>query len=116
MPTNNIHQADLAHILWIGGGTDAGISSIAERLVAQYSLQLYSFDDHADDLWENHFSKIPSSYGYNLMAKSMDERWVLPSPQTMADHAIQIALECFPVIIEQLLAMPKEPLILAEGF
>jgi hypothetical protein len=50
------------------------------------------------------------------MAKSIDERWVLPSPETMAEHVIQIALECFPVIVEQLLAMPREPLLLAEGF
>jgi adenylylsulfate kinase-like enzyme len=34
MQIDDTYQAALSHVLWIGGGTDAGKSSIAERLVA----------------------------------------------------------------------------------
>lgn len=111
-----MHKQPLSHVLWLGGATDAGKTSVATVLAERYGLQLYSFDEHAEELWENHFSQQPSSHGYQMMALRSDERWVLPSPAALARQSIEIATECFPVVIERLLALPPEPLIIAEGF
>ncbi|MEZ4859975.1 MAG: hypothetical protein R3C14_01640 [Caldilineaceae bacterium] len=109
-------QQALARILWIGGAPDSGKTSVAEALATKYGLQLYSFDEHAESYWLNHFSKDPSSHGYGWMAKSWDERWVLQSPESMIAEGLQIAQECFPVVLADLLAMAKDAPVIAEGF
>jgi hypothetical protein len=116
MLNNNDLKQALAHVLWIGGATDAGKSSVAERLVQKYKLRLYSFDEQAENFWENHLSKMPLTRSYAWMAMAMDERWVSRSPETMAEEGLQITQENFPFALEELLALPKEPLIVAEGF
>lgn len=116
MTSDNKLKLALSHILWIGGGTDAGKTSVAKALAERYRLQLYSFDEHAEELWENHFSLQPSSHGYQMMLMSSDERWVLRSPEAMAQQALAIATECFPVVTEALLSMAQESLVIAEGF
>lgn len=106
----------VGHVLWIGGGTDAGKSSVAQLLAEKYNLPLYSFDEHAEVLWENHFSHQPSSHGYGWMAMTLEERWVLRSPEAMALQAVQIAEECFPLVLEFLQTMSQNALVVAEGF
>lgn len=106
----------LSHVLWIGGPPDTGKTSVAEVLVSRYGLQIYHFDDHAERFWLHHFSNDPTSHGYAWMAKNWDERWVLPLPVAMAAEAVHMAQECFPLILADLLAMPAEPCIVAEGF
>ena len=46
-------MTDLAGVLWIGGGTGSGKSSIAITLAEAYGLERYNYDwhdarDHAD--------------------------------------------------------------------
>jgi adenylate kinase family enzyme len=36
----------LAHVLWIGGGTDTGKTTISEIIAARYAFQLYHYDQH----------------------------------------------------------------------
>jgi hypothetical protein len=50
------------------------------------------------------------------MSKNMDERWVMPSPEAMVEEGLQITKESFPYVIDELMVMPKKPLIVAEGF
>lgn len=36
------YKAALCHVLWIGGGTDAGKSTVAKAIVERYALQSYN--------------------------------------------------------------------------
>jgi hypothetical protein len=46
----------------------------------------------------------------------MDERWVLATPEAMARRSLAFHRERFPLILEDLLALPPTDLLLVEGF
>jgi 8-oxo-dGTP diphosphatase len=106
--------ARLAHVLWIGGPPDAGKSTAAALLAERHALQLYHFDR-----WEGrHIARMDPAGQPALDAfcrMSMDERWVLRTPAEMADETVRSWTERFWMAVADLLAMPPEPRIVAEG-
>ncbi len=107
--------AALSHVHWIGGAPDAGKSSVATWLCDKYGLQLYGLDDHAEDHWETYVSKNPDAFGHQWMQLSLDERWITHSPETQVENILRIVQDDLPLVIQDLLLMPKEPLIVVEG-
>jgi hypothetical protein len=105
----------LRHIYWIGGGSGSGKSTIARRLAAQRGLRVYS----TDEVMSDHATRSPSEespFLTRFMAMGMDERWVNQSPVTMLETFHWFRGEGFSLIVEDLLALPKEPQVIAEGF
>jgi len=105
----------LQHVYWIGGGSGAGKSTIARRVAAQHGLRVYA----TDDVMEDHARRStpensPSLHAF--MAMSMDERWVNRSPATMLETFHWFRGEGFDLIVEDLLALPREPGVIVEGF
>ncbi len=49
------------------------------------------------------------------LGKSIDDRWVHPTPAELCREIVAINVERFPLILAGLQAMPTRPLILAEG-
>ena len=77
-------RARLQHVYWIGGGSGAGKSTIARRIVAQHGLHVYS----TDEVMPDHASRSTSEdapYLSSFKAMDMDERWVQRSPKTMLE-------------------------------
>ena len=107
-------QQALRHVLWIGGAPDAGKTSVAAVLVEKYGLQFYSLDEHAEEHWFDHVSKDPSAFGHAWMSRSLDERWLQP-PEQQLRNVLRITEDDFPLVVTDLLAMPKESPILVEG-
>jgi hypothetical protein len=105
----------LSHVRWIGGPPDTGKSSLAKVIGDRFGLQVYSLDEHAEDHWENHVSKNASAFGHALMQLSLDERWIGHSPETQVDNVLRIEEDDFPLVIDDLLAMPAQPQTVAEG-
>jgi hypothetical protein len=107
--------ARLRHVRWIGGGSGAGKTTIARQLAADYGLHLYDTDammtDHAS---RSNLAVAPLLQTF--IAMDMDERWANRSPEMMFQTFHWFAGEGFELIVEDLLALPEEPLILAEGF
>jgi 8-oxo-dGTP pyrophosphatase MutT (NUDIX family) len=104
----------LAHVRFLGGPPDAGKSTVAQLLVERHGVQRYTFDNWAP----RHAARMDPAAQSALHAfcmASMDERWMLPTPEQMADQAIRLWTERFWMMIEDLLALPSEPLVLAEG-
>ncbi len=105
----------LRHVRWIGGGSGAGKSTITRLLAEEHGLRVYSSDatlrDHA-----RRSNPVDHPLLHGFLAMDMDERWVQRSPSVMLEtfHAFQG--EAFEFIVEDLLAFPAEPPILAEGF
>lgn len=47
---------------------------------------------------------------------SLDERWVIPEPKALLERALFSFSHRFPLVIDDLLGLPKDQPILAEGF
>lgn len=108
-------RAQLQHIYWIGGGTGAGKSTIARRLAARHGLRLYP----TDDVMSEHASRSTPDdcpFLHEFMAMDMDERWVSRSPETMLETFHWFRGEGFDLIVEDLLALPRQPGLVVEGF
>ena len=113
--SNESLRSRLRHVYWIGGGSGAGKSTIAERLVNKYDLKLYSTDDKIRE----HGLRTPPEQrrftcAFNEM--EMDERWLNRSPEIMLDTFHLFRGECFDRIVEDLLEFPPDCPIVAEGF
>ncbi len=105
----------LRHVYWIGGGSGSGKSSIARRLAAEHGLRLYS----TDAVMADHGRRITPEDGPALttfVAMDMDERWVRRSPRAMLETFHWFQGEGFELITEDLLGLPTEPSVIAEGF
>jgi adenylylsulfate kinase-like enzyme len=69
-------MTDLGHVLWIGGGTGGGKSSVAIALAEKYALERYSYDWHdaRDHSERTRADRHPNRAAF--LAMSLDERWV----------------------------------------
>jgi len=105
----------LRHVYWIGGGSGAGKSTIARRLAVQHGLSVYTTDDVMAD-HARRSTQEDSPLLHRFMAMDMDERWVSRSPQTLLETFHWFQGECFNMIVEDLLCLPREPGVIAEGF
>ncbi|MBO0837370.1 MAG: hypothetical protein J2P28_17945 [Actinobacteria bacterium] len=108
-------RARLQHVYWIGGGPCAGKSTIARRLAAQHGLHLYATDDAMGDHARRSAPEdVPFLSAFAGM--DMDERWVNRSPEIMLETFPWFRGEGFGLIVEDLLGLPAETGVIAEGF
>ena len=106
----------LSKVLWIGGGTGAGKSSVATALAQRYGLERYDYDWH--DARDHTERTRPDRHPHRaaFLAMSLDERWVLRTPREMADNAMGSFRDRFEMVIEDLLALPRGQPVIADGF
>jgi 2-phosphoglycerate kinase len=108
-------RARLRHIYWIGGGTGAGKSTIARRVADRHGLRVYATDEAMLD-HDGRLTPQEAPLLSRFKAMDMDERWVKRSPQTMLESFHWFQGELFGLITEDLLRLPAEPAVIAEGF
>ncbi len=105
----------LRHILWLGGGSGAGKSTIASLLAEEYGLRLY----HCDDTQPAHTSRsnlIDHPMLHDFLSMTMDERWVKRTPEDMFRTFHGFHGEGFSLILEDLLDLPTGLPVLVEGY
>jgi 2-phosphoglycerate kinase len=108
-------REQLRHVYWLGGGSGAGKTTIARRIAARHGLRLYA----TDDVMAEHARRSTpedSPLLHTFMSMDMDERWVNRPPNTMLRTFHWFQGEGFRLIIEDLLRLPREPGVIAEGF
>lgn len=105
----------LRHVYWIGGGSGAGKSTVARRIAARHGLRIYATDDA---MAEHARRCAPEDCPllHTFLSMDMDERWVNRPPKTMLETFQWFRGEGFRLIIEDLLCLPREPGVIAEGF
>ena len=108
-------REQLQHVYWIGGGSGAGKSTIARRIAAHHGLHIYSTDEMMAD-HARRSTHEDSPLLHKFMAMEMDVRWVNRSAETMLETFHWFQGEGFNLIIEDLLGLPREPGVIAEGF
>lgn len=111
--TQDRRQA-LSHVFWIGGASDSGKSTAARMLAERRCLQVY-FYDRRDLAHIEQLARTQSVYRA-FLAASLDERWVAPEPEELFQRALQAFRDRFPLVVEDLLALPRQSGIVAEGF
>jgi 2-phosphoglycerate kinase len=105
----------LRHVYWVGGGSGAGKSTIARRLAARHGLRLYATDDVMTD-HARRSTSADSPFLSEFAAMDMDERWVSRPPEVMLEAFHWFRGEGFDLIVDDLLRLPVQPGVLAEGF
>lgn len=107
-------SSELNHVLWIGGAQGAGKSTAAQNFAHRNGLRLYLVDTFT----YSHMERAETG-SYPVMrtfgAKTMDERWLHPEPEELADDFVDYSRERFRMIVDDLRALPSEPAIVAEG-
>jgi hypothetical protein len=106
-------QRELAHVYWLGGAPCAGKSSVADTLVTKYGWQLY----RCDEAYKHHLSIVTSEEQpifSQLSALTDDALWMRPLAQQISQE-IGLYQEEFPLILDDLLALPKTMPVLVEG-
>ncbi len=104
-------RARLAHVLWIGGGPQAGKTTLSRLLAGKWDLKIYNLDWHA----VREHDRRPSHLIAAFQHLSMDERWALPSPDELLTRSIAMWEEGFDLVLEDLLTLPRSRTIVAEG-
>ena len=105
----------LDHVYWIGGGSGAGKSTVTRRIAAQHGLHVYSTDDAMAE-HARRSTREESPLLHAFMAMDMNERWVRRPPRAMLDTFHWFRGEGFGRIVDDLVELPREPGIVAEGF
>src|SRR5690349_2296559 len=114
LPSPTAVARDLAHVLWIGGAPDAGKTTIARLLAERHRWHWY----HCDAQTQIHIERsdpaqLPAVYA--KLSKTIDERWVNPTPDDLLRSIVAMNDERWPLVLDDLRALPTRPLILAEG-
>ena len=105
----------LDHVLWIGGGSGAGKSTVAAQLADEIGGLVYS----TDEVMADHAASLDATEAPQLAAfvdMSMDERWLDRPVDEMFEAFHWFAGEGFQLIVDDLTAMPTGRPIVAEGF
>ncbi len=107
-------QRALAHVYWLGGSPCAGKSSIADGLAQTYGLRVYRCDN-AFFVHEKIVTPEIQPIFYRLAHLSGEDLWIRRSIEQQLTDEVAFYYEEFALILADLLALPKSPLILAEG-
>jgi hypothetical protein len=109
----------LAHVLWIGGATDSGKTSVARALATKYGLQAYHYDRYDREELPGHWARADPVRHPHLHATPVRDRdwmWVDTTPEQLVERWLRWTPERFLLTLEDLLALPSASPIVAEGY
>jgi hypothetical protein len=101
----------MRHVLWLGGPPASGKTTVATRLARRHGLRLYAADTrtwvHRDRALA---AGVPAALRWEAM--TLEER-----ARSTPEQALELSLhrERGPMVVEDLLALPRAPLVVAEG-
>ncbi len=111
-------REQLSHVLWVGGATDSGKTSVANALVERHGWQAYHYDLFDRLELPGHWARIdpdrhPWMHGMDL---DPEAQWVNTTPEQLVESWLGSTRERFEMTIEDLLEMPGDLPIVADGY
>jgi hypothetical protein len=105
-------EAPLRHVLWIGGPSDSGKTTIARAIARRHGLRLYSSDTRT---WEHRDRAIAQGHETAIRWEALTphQRWVEAAPAEML--AMSLHRERAQMVVDDLRGLPASPLVVAEG-
>lgn len=104
-------RSALSHVLWIGGGPQAGKTTLSRLLAGTWDPRIYDLDWHS----VHDTSRVRSPEVELFTRQTMDERWAQPAVDALVARAVLFWEQAFRVVVEDLLALPRTRLVIAEG-
>jgi hypothetical protein len=102
----------VSHTLWIGGAPASGKTTVATRIARRHGLRLYGADTRT---WEHRDRALaagnPAAHRWEAMTPL--ERWERSTPAEMLEMSLH--RERGAMVLDDLRALPPEPLAIAEG-
>lgn len=105
-------MTDLRDVLWIGGSSSSGKTTVARALARRHGLRLYSSDART---WEHRDRAIAqgNEAAIRWEVLSPEERWIEASPEEM--FAMSLHRERAEMVVEDVRGLPASPLVVVEG-
>ncbi len=112
-------KAALAHVVWIGGATDSGKTSVTRALAERHGWQTYHYDRYDRAELPGHSARadpVRQPHMYAFRTKSLEDRWVNTTPEEMLAGWLGQIPERFAFVLDDLRALPSTPVVVAEGY
>ena len=93
------------HVVWLGGGTGSGKSTVARLLAARQGLRCF----RVDDFWYAHDARLDET------RLTPDEQWLGLTPEEQAAAFEETSRRRFQLVLADLVALPTRPGIVVEG-
>ncbi len=103
----------LPHVLWLGGPPCSGKTSISLLLAGRHDLRSYNSDLHT---WEHHDTAVERRWtaGTFWETATPDEQWLADSDEIVR-RTLEANAERCRLMLEDIDALPRSPLVVAEG-
>jgi hypothetical protein len=106
----------LQRALWIGGGQWAGKTTVAGILAEQYGLTHYHYDYHDARGHQDRRMARQLRRGEIPTEPDAESVWVSSTPEQMAEQALEIFVERFDAVQDDLRALVSPRPIIADGW
>lgn len=100
-------------MLWIGGSTCSGKSTVADRIAGRRGLSVYHVDQHEESHAER-ASALGLPVYERWLAMTLTERWALSSVDELVADTLTMSEERLPMIIEDV--ANADGRVIVEGF
>jgi len=107
-------RESLGHVRFLGGSSGSGKSTVARLLAAVHGLRVVPTEPFSE--YASRTTAVDAPLLHSFLAMDMDDRWVHRSPEEMRDKFHAFHGETFPLVVEDLLALPQTEPVLVEGF
>lgn len=102
---------DLPPVIWVGGGSGAGKTTVSRAIAHRNDLVWYRIDAHGYE----HRDRLAARDRIGEDDRSHDERWLQPSAAELADDFVQVSADLITLIIEDLHTMDHDVGVVVEG-
>jgi hypothetical protein len=101
----------LRHVIWLGGASRVGKSTLSRLLAGTWDLRIYNLDWH--HVREHRERAGPEMRWWD--ERTPDQRWLDPSAEEVLARSRTSWEEGFPLVLDDLRALPPTRTVLAEG-